>query len=194
MNLQRIVLAATLATSALVMQGCVGLAAVGVGSAALSIADRRTAGIQLEDENIEWKARKLQFDQFKDAHISITSFNQQLLLVGQVATEDTRKAISASMAKIPSVKVVHNELIVAGNSSLVSRSGDAVVTANVKTRMIGNKHFSSNHIKVVTEGGTVYLMGLVSKEEADAAVEVARNTSGVGKVVRVFETIEAPKS
>jgi osmotically-inducible protein OsmY len=111
-----------------------------------------------------------------------------------VATEDTRKAISASMAKIPSVKVVHNELIVAGNSSLVSRSGDAVVTANVKSRMIGNKHFSSNHIKVVTEGGTVYLMGLVSKEEADAAVEVARNTSGVGKVVRVFETIEAPKS
>jgi osmotically-inducible protein OsmY len=194
MTFERLLLAASLAASALVLQGCVGLAAVGVGGAALSIADRRTAGIQLEDENIEWKARKLQLDNFKDAHLNATSFNLQLLLTGEVATEDTKKAIAASMAKIPSVKVVHNELNVAGNSSLVSRSGDGLVTANVKTRMIGNKHFSSNHIKVVTEGGTVYLMGLVTKEEADAAVEVARNTSGVTKVVRVFEIIGSPKS
>jgi osmotically-inducible protein OsmY len=194
MNAIRILVACVLVAATLLTQGCVGLAAVGVGATALSIADRRTAGIQLEDENIEWKARKLQLENFKDAHLNVTSFNLQLLLTGEVPTEKVKMDLAASMAKIPSVKVVHNELLVAGNSSVVSRSGDSLVTASVKTRFIGNKHFSSNHVKVVTEGGTVYLMGMVSKEEADAAVEIARNTSGVSKVVRVFETIDRPKS
>lgn len=190
MTLHRLIVAAALATSALMLQGCVGLAAVGVGGAALSINDRRTAGIQLEDENIEWKARKLQLENFKDAHVNVTSFNLQLLLTGEVPNDKFKADIAASMAKIPSVKLVHNELNVSGNTSIASRSSDSLVTASVKTRFIGNKTFSSNHVKVVTEAGTVYLMGMVSQAEADAAVEIARNTSGVAKVVRVFEVTD----
>ncbi len=190
MTIHRLIVAAALAASALVLQGCVGVAAVGVGTAALSINDRRTAGIQLEDENIEWKARKLQLENFKDAHLNVTSFNLQLLLTGEVPNEKTKADIAASMAKIPSVKIVHNELNVAGNSSVASRSSDSLITASVKTRFIGNKTFSSNHVKVVTESGTVFLMGMVSQAEADAAVEIARNTSGVAKVVRVFEVVD----
>ncbi|MBL8521378.1 MAG: BON domain-containing protein [Betaproteobacteria bacterium] len=193
MTLHRLIIAASLAASALVLQGCVGMAAVGVGTAALSINDRRTAGIQLEDENIEWKARKLQLENFKDAHVNITSFNLQLLLTGEVPNDKAKADLAASMAKIPSVKLVHNELNVAGNSSVASRSSDSLITASVKTRFIGNKTFSSNHVKVVTEAGTVFLMGMVSQAEADAAVEIARNTSGVAKVVRVFEITDPAK-
>ncbi|MBL8513512.1 MAG: BON domain-containing protein [Betaproteobacteria bacterium] len=193
MTLPRLIVAAVLAASAMVLQGCVGLAAVGVGGAALSINDRRTAGIQLEDENIEWKARKLQLENFKDAHVNITSFNLQLLLTGEVPNDKVKADIATSMAKIPSVKLVHNELNVSGNTSLASRSSDGLVTASVKTRFIGNKTFSSNHVKVITEAGTVYLMGMVSQAEADAAVEIARNTSGVAKVVRVFEVTDPSK-
>ncbi len=190
MTIHKLIVAAALAASALALQGCVGVAAVGVGTAALSIADRRTAGIQLEDENIEWKARKLQLENFKDAHVNVTSFNLQLLLTGEVRNEQAKADIAAAMAKIPSVKLVHNELNVSGNTSLASRSSDSLLTASVKTRFIGNKNFSSNHVKVISEAGTVYLMGMVSQAEADAAVEVARNTSGVGKVVRVFEIVD----
>lgn len=190
----RILTALSLLAATLLLQGCFTMAAVGVGATALSIADRRTAGIQFEDENIEWKSRKLQLEMFKDAHVNITSFNLQVLLTGEVPNEQMVKDLAASVAKVPSVKVVHNELVVAGNSGVVSRSGDSLVTANVKTRFLGNKNFSANHVKVVTEGGTVFLMGMVTKDEADAAVEVARNTSGVGKVVRVFEYIDPPKS
>jgi osmotically-inducible protein OsmY len=193
MTLHRLIVAAALAASALVLQGCVGLAAVGVGGAALSINDRRTAGIQLEDENIEWKARKLQLENFKDAHVNVTSFNLQLLLTGEVPNDKIKADIATSMAKIPSVKLVHNELNVSGNTSIASRSSDSLVTASVKTRFIGNKTFSSNQVKVVTEAGTVYLMGMVSQAEADAAVDIARNTSGVAKVVRVFEITDPSK-
>jgi osmotically-inducible protein OsmY len=193
MTIQRLIVAAGLAASALMLQGCVGLAAVGVGGAALSINDRRTAGIQLEDENIEWKARKLQLENFKDAHVNVTSFNLQLLLTGEVPNDKIKADIATSMAKIPSVKLVHNELNVSGNTSIASRSSDSLVTASVKTRFIGNKTFSSNHVKVVTEAGTVYLMGMVSQAEADAAVDIARNTSGVAKVVRVFEISDPTK-
>jgi osmotically-inducible protein OsmY len=179
--------------AAALLQGCVGLAATGVGAAALAVNDRRPIGIQVEDENIEWKARKLQLENFKDAHVNVTSFNLSLLLTGEVPSDKVKQDIGVSMAKIPSVKAVHNELNVAGNSALVARSSDTLTTASVKTRFIGDKTFATNHVKVVTERGTVYLMGLVSREEAEAAAEIARNTSGVSGVVKVFEIIDPSK-
>lgn len=179
-------------TSMLVLQGCFTLAATGIGATALAIGDRRPIGIYTEDENVEWKARKLQLENFKDTHMNATSFNLQLLLTGETPNEQMKKEIGESMAKIPSVKTVTNELVVAGNSSLTARTGDTFTTANVKVRFIGSKAFASNHIKVVTEAGTVYLMGLVTREEAEAATESARTTSGVARVVKVFEYIETP--
>src|SRR5207244_9789323 len=108
---------------------------------------------------------------------------------GEAVTEEDRKGIEDMVKKIPSVREVANELQVAGASSLASRGNDALITSNVKARMVNNGKFSPNHVKVVTEAGVVYLMGLVSPSEGDAAVEVARNTSGVSRVVKVFEYI-----
>jgi len=172
------------------LQGCFPLAAVGVGATALAVDDRRTGGIYIEDENIEWKARFLLLQNFKDTHVNVTSFNLTLLVTGEVADEKTKSDVAESLRKIPSVKNVVNELVIGGKSSLGSRSNDALITTNVKARFLGAKGFSSNHVKVVTEAGVVHLMGVVTKEEADAASDVARSTSGVLRVVKVFEVVD----
>ncbi len=180
------------ASSMLFLQGCFTLAATGIGATALAIDDRRPIGIYVEDENIEVKARLRQVEHFKDAHLNFTSFNLQVLVTGEAPTEQMKKDISDMMARIPSVKTVTNEAVVAGNAAYTARSSDTITTASVKFRLIGNKAFAANHIKVVTEAGTVFLMGLVTRAEGDAAAESARTTSGVARVVKVFEYIEAP--
>ena len=104
-----------------------------------------------------------------------------------------KKAIENAVRAMPEVKDVVNELVVAGNSSMTSRGNDSLITSNVKTRMVGNGKFSTNHVKVVTEAGAVFLMGIVTAAEGEAAVEIARSTSGVSRVVKVFEYVELNK-
>lgn len=192
--MKKILIAASLATAAITLQGCFPLAAVGVGATALVVDDRRSTGFYVEDENIEWKARSIILERFKNAHVNVTSYNLAVLLTGEVADEKTKTELGEALRKIANVKGLNNELSVAGNSSLASRSNDALITTNVKTRFLGAKGFSSNHVKVVTEAGVVFLMGIVTKDEGDAAAEVARTTSGVSRVVKVFEYVEqAPK-
>lgn len=183
--------AAVLAASAIavVLPGCVPLAVVGAGTTALVAGDRRTTGIYIEDENIEMKILRVSGD-FNGAHVNATSFNQKVLLTGEAPDEATRKKIEDLVKGVASVKEVVNELQVAGNSSLASRGSDSVITTNVKSRMVNNSKVSPLHVKVVTEASTVYLMGLVSPEEGDGAVETARTTSGVSRVVKVFEYIK----
>lgn len=177
-----------------VLQGCFPLAATGIGATVLMVDDRRSTGIYIEDENIEWKARIHLIDRFGDAHVNVTSYNLSLLLSGEVPGEQMKKDIEQMVRGIPSVKNVTNELAVAGNASLASRSSDSIITTNTKARFINNGKFSFNHVKVVTETGTVFLMGIVTHEEGDAAAELARTTSGVSRVIKVFEYIEqAPK-
>lgn len=188
----RIVALIFVTASMLLLQGCFTLAATGIGATALAIDDRRPFGIYVEDENVEVKARLRQVENFKDTHANFTSFNLQLLLTGETPTEQMKKEIGDAMAKIPSVKTVTNELLVAGNSAYTARTSDTITTAGVKFRFIGNKAFAANHVKVVSEAGTVFLMGLVTRAEGDAAAESARTTSGVARVVKVFEYIEAP--
>jgi osmotically-inducible protein OsmY len=186
--------ALALAAALPALQGCVTAAAVGAGTVALMVEDRRTTGTYVEDENIEWKVLARVNNDFKGAHVNGTSFNRRVLLTGQAPTEDMMKAIEAAVKSIPEVAVVVNELAVGGNSSLTSRGSDSLITSNVKTRMVGNGRFSTNHVKVVTEDGTVYLMGIVTQAEGDAAVDIARSTAGVQRVVKAFEYIpEAPK-
>ncbi len=175
-----------LAAAAPALQGCLPLAVTGVGATALVAADRRTTGIYIEDENIEWKIFA-RVREFSSAHINATSFNRHVLLTGEAPAEDLRKQIEDAVRAVASVKEVTNELQVAGASSLASRGNDTLITSNVKARMVNNKKFSPNHVKVVTEAGVVYLMGLVTTDEGDAAVEIARTTSGVNRVVKVFE-------
>jgi osmotically-inducible protein OsmY len=177
-----------LIAAASLLQGCFPAAVVATGAAVSMATDRRTTGIYIEDENIELKALgALRDKRFESVHVSATSYNRRVLLTGEAPSEELRKQVEAAIRGIASVRDVQNEIHVAGASSLASRGNDALITSNVKARMLNNPKFSVYHIKVVTEAGTVYLMGLVTPAEGDAAAEVARNTSGVSRVVKVFE-------
>ena len=180
-----------ISASTLFLQGCFTLAASGIGAAALMVDDRRSTGVYVEDENVEWKARGRILDRFKDAHVNITSYNLIVLVTGEVPNEQMKQEIGDAIRGIPSVKSVVNELVVGGNTALTARASDTFTTTNVKTRFINNGKFSINHVKVVTEAGTAFLMGIVTREEGDAATELARTTGGVSRVVKVFEYIDA---
>jgi osmotically-inducible protein OsmY len=177
------------ATAMPLLQGCFPLAVTGVGAAAVMASDRRTTGTYIEDEGIEWKAIGKLRDRFPGAHINATSFNRRVLLTGEAPSEESKKHAEDAVRSIENVKEVTNELLVAGASSYASRGSDSLVTSNVKARMVNNGKFAPTHVKVLTEAGVVYLMGLVTPSEGDAAVEVARTTSGVNRVVKVFEYI-----
>ena len=169
------------------LQGCFPLAATGIGATVLMVDDRCSTGIYIEDENIEWKILARLSDRFRNAHVNATSYNRKVLLTGEASSEEEKGQIADVVKGVPSVLDVVNEMQVAGASSLAARGNDTYLTTTVKTRMINNGKFSPNHVKVVTEAGTVYLMGLVSQAEGDAAAEIARTTSGVRGVVKVFE-------
>jgi osmotically-inducible protein OsmY len=171
------------------LQACFPLVATGVGATALIAADRRTAGVYIEDENIELKAIG-RLHEIPDAHVSATSFNERVLLTGQVPDEATKKRVQEAIRTIPSVREVIDESVIAGASSLASRGNDALITSNVKARMLKYGKTQPNWVKVVTEAGTVFLMGLVTHDEAKDAIEIARNTSGVSRVVAEFEYLD----
>jgi len=192
--MNRLLLALSIVTAAVTLQGCFPIAAVGVGATALVVDDRRSTGFYIEDENIEWRARSVLLERFKDAHVNVTSYNLGVLLTGEVADEKMKADVGDAIRKVANVKNVTNELAVGGKSSLTARSNGAFITTSVKARLITAKGFSSNHVKIVTEANVVYLMGIVTKQEGDAATEVARTTSGVSRIVRVFEYVDkAPK-
>lgn len=190
----RLALLVVIALTTPLLSGCFGLAATGLVATAMSVDDRRTTGIQVEDESIEWKAAARLREQFKDAHIVVVSYNLSVLVVGQVNSEDLKKKVEEAIRSIPNVRNVTNEITVSGNTSLATRGNDGLVTSNVKARLVPNPNVSPNHVKVVTENSVTYLMGLVTQAEGEAAAEVARTTAGVTRVVKVFEYIAtAPK-
>lgn len=167
---------------------CVPVVIGGAAATGAMAADRRTSGVYVEDENIELKSTgQLQASLPETAHVNITSFKGNVLLSGEVPTEEYKEHATAIVTKIESVKSVTNELVVGHRSTVSSRANDAYITSKVKTQFVTEKRFQANYVKVVTENATVYLMGIVTQAEADAAVEIARNTSGVVKVVKVFE-------
>jgi osmotically-inducible protein OsmY len=153
---------------------------------------RRTTGSLIDDEIIEIKAL-VNIDkaspELAQAHINATSYNGILLLTGQVSSEHLRQQAAQTAAKIGSVRQVHNEISVAGTTSMVARSNDTWITTKVKSKLLANGAVVGQHIKVVTENGVVYLMGLVTRDQADRAAEITRKTAGVQKVVRIFEYI-----
>jgi osmotically-inducible protein OsmY len=173
------------------LQGCAPLV-VGGAAVGTSVAlDRRTTGVYVSDAEIELRAMSRLRDAFpqKTDNISATSYNRQVLLTGQVPDETTRERAGEVVKAIPDVRSVFNELTVSGVSSMTSDANDIAITSNVKTRLLRDERVPGIKIKVVTESSVVYLMGLVTQEEAKAAIEVARNTSGVSKVVVLFEII-----
>lgn len=171
------------------IQGCGALIAGGAAATGVVLSqDRRTVGTLTEDEGIEIKAAGRISERFKDGvHINVTSYNRMVLLTGEVPDAATRTEVERIAWAVQNVRGVHNELAVAGVSSYTVRSNDALLTSKVKGRFLDAQKFNPIHVKVVTENSIVYLLGLVTKQEANDATEIARTTSGVQKVVRVFE-------
>ncbi len=181
--------ASLMATS---LAGCVAPLLVGGAFAGgiLAATDRRTSGAQVEDQGIELRAASRLSDAMGErAHINITSYNRQVLMTGEVPSEKDKATAEQIIAKIDNVKSVVNELGVLGNTSLSSRSTDTLITSRVKAALLDDKEVYGNAFKIVTERGAVYMMGRVTKREADYATTVVRGQSGVQKVVRVLETI-----
>lgn len=177
---------AIVSSTAACVPAVVGGAAAGTSAAI----DRRTTGIFVEDENIEIKAvRKMETNLGEDSHVNVTSFNQNVLLTGEVPDAERKAKAESLMKEVEQVRSVTNEIVVSPKTDLSSRANDTYLTSKVKTAFLTENKFQANYVKVVTENSVVYLMGLVTKEEADAAVTIASNTSGVEKVVKVFEYI-----
>ncbi|MBA2689721.1 MAG: BON domain-containing protein [Burkholderiales bacterium] len=191
---RRIFLLVTVAVFITFLQGCFPLFIAGVGAGALSFTDRRSTGAQIEDEAIEIKTSNRFKEQFGSAQyqVNVTSYNRRVLLTGQAASEEIKNKLTQIAQGVQNVVSVTNEVIIAGNSSVAARSNDGLITSNVKARLVTSSggRVNANHVKVLTENGTVYLMGIVTPAEGDAAAEIARTSSGVQKVVKVFEYVD----
>ncbi len=174
------------------VHGCAAVAIGGAAAGGVVVAqDRRTVGTITEDEGIELKAIGRIGERFRDGvHINVTSYNRTVLLTGEVHDAATRSAVERIARGVENVRGVHNETIVAGVSSFTARSNDSIITSKVKGRFLDAGKFNALHVKVVTENSVVFLLGLVKKQEAADATELARTTSGVQKVVRVFEYLD----
>lgn len=171
------------------MHGCAVLAVGGAAAAGgyLVGEDRRPAQVMAEDQQIEFRVGNRVGEKHSAAHVNATSYNKLVLLTGEAPSEAAKSDIEAITRAVPNVRQVVNELQVAGSTSFPARANDSYITSKVKARFLDARKFNPVHVKVVTEAGTVFLMGIVNKQEADAATELARTTSGVQKVVRVFE-------
>lgn len=183
--------AALTLTTLTALTACVPLVIGGamVGGTMLAI-DRRTSGAQLEDEGIELRAASRIRTNIGDrVHVNVTSYNRQVLVTGEVPNEQDKQAVGQIVTKVENVGSVVNELAILGNSTLSQRSSDVLVTGRIKAALLDSKDLVSNAFKVVTERGTVYLMGRVTPREADRATAIVRGTTGVQKVIRVFENI-----
>ena len=190
----RIPAALALAATALstLLAGCVPMLVAGAAGTALVATDRRSAGAQVDDTTIETKVGQFANSRWSDrAHLSVTSYNGVVLLTGEVPDEAGKAAVTEFAKGTDRVRSVQNELVVAAPSEIGSRSNDTYLTSVVKTRFLeATDKFSATHVKVVTDRGVVYLMGLVRRAEVDAAAQIAATTKGVARVVKVFEYID----
>jgi osmotically-inducible protein OsmY len=188
MLLTRLLAAALLAVS---LPGCFPLVATGMGAAVLVADDRRTAGAIVDDEAIENKALLHVQQKYSDGvHLNVTSYNRIVLLTGEAPSAAVRSEIERIVRGVENVRSIQNEMAVVPTTTLMLRGNDSVETSKVKARFIDANKFRANHVKVVTENGVVYLMGIVKRKEAQDATEIARTTSGVQRVVRVFEYLD----
>ena len=174
------------------LQGCAAAVVAGTASAVTAANDRRTIGSQIDDNNIEIKAsialsevERLE----KFANISAVSVNGIVLLVGQVANEEMKNEAQRTIEGVSGIRKIHNQIRIGSNIGITTQTHDSWLTSKVKGQLLTAKDISSNNIKVVTENAEVFLMGLVSDSESTQAVNIARNVSGVERVIKVFEYI-----
>ena len=182
---------AAICACALNLSGCIPLVIGGVAATAAIATDRRSTGAQLDDELIEDKTAAQVLERFKgnDVHVNVISYNGNVLLTGEAPSDSVKTEIGEIARRMPKTRSVQNDLLIGAASNLGPRSNDTLITSKVKARFVEANKFQINHVKVVTERGTVYLLGIVRPEEGNAAAEIARTTSGVQRVVKVFEYI-----
>lgn len=172
------------------LSACAPLVLGGAAVGTMVAIDRRTSGAQLEDEGIELRAAaRLRETIGERGHINVNSYNRQVLLTGEVASEADKQNAEQAVSRVENVRGVVNDLAVMGNSSLTQRSADTLTTGKVRASLVDDKLLTASAFRVVTERGTTYLMGLVTQREADRATAIARGVGGVQRVVRVFEMI-----
>jgi osmotically-inducible protein OsmY len=172
------------------LQGCAGLVIAGGATAGAMANDRRTSGAYVDDETIEWKIIDVlyQDEQIDEqTHLNATSYNGIVLLTGEIPSDEMRAKIGEKIKGVRGVRQFHDETSIAAPSSMMSRSGDTWITSKVKTAMLTDDTDMGARTKVVTDKGVVYLMGIVSPQEADKLTDIARQVGGVQKVVKVFE-------
>jgi len=187
-NFQKFMLATVVGAS--LLSGCAPLVVGGAVVGGLVAVDRRTSGTQLEDENIELKvANAVNKELGERVHLNVTSYNRRVLLTGEVRSDADRSRATLLAQSQENVKEVVNDLAIGAPSSLSQRTKDVVTSGQVKAAFVDAKDLQSSAVKVVTERGTVYLMGRVTAREAQRATDITRGTSGVSKVVKVFEEI-----
>lgn len=181
-------LVATALTASL--SACAPLLFGGAAVGTLVATDRRTSGAQLEDEGIELRAASRLRDALGErGHVNVTSYNRQVLLTGEVPSEQAKQLVEQTVSRVENVRAIVNELGVMGNSTLGQRSSDVLVTGKVKASLVDARDLYANAFKVVTERGTTFLMGRVTQREADRATAITRTVGGVQRVVRILEII-----
>ena len=183
-----LILVAALGTQ---LTACVPVVAGGAAAGGLVAADRRSTGAYLEDQEIELKAEKAINDNLKEnVHANVTSYNRRVLITGEVSNEANKAKAESVVRPIQNVNRINNQLVIGANSTISSRTNDTYITSKVKTKFISENKFAANLVKVVTENGTVFLMGMVTHKEGDDAAEIASKVSDVKKVVKDFEYID----
>jgi osmotically-inducible protein OsmY len=187
---QKSLLGLALVGAVISVSGCFPLMMGGAVTGVMVASDRRTSGTVVEDNAIQLKAsNRIDEALGERVHINTTSYNRQLLLTGEVPSEQDKQLAEKAVSGVENLRNVVNELAVLGNTSFSQRSTDSLVTSRVKANLIDAKDLFANAFKVTTERGTVYMMGRVTERESKRATEVVAGTPGVQRVVRILELI-----
>ncbi|MGH1461385.1 MAG: BON domain-containing protein [Neptuniibacter sp.] len=192
MNKGKILALITGISLSVLMSGCSQLISAGREEPIRENPGSRTVGSYIDDEVIETLSLvnlTKGSDEMKSSNISVTSYNGLVLLTGQAPSETARLEAEQIIAQIRKVRKIHNEIKIAGVSSTIARSNDLWITTKVKAQLLTNENIDGSRIKVVTDSSIVYLMGLVSAQEADSAINIVRGIAGVEKIVKVFEYV-----
>lgn len=187
---RRTLLTGLISASTLWLAGCPAIFVGGIAAGGVAMIDRRSMGAQMDDKTISVSVNQTIQDAIgKDSHVNVTCYNRQVLLTGEVPDADYKALAETAAMNVQNIKNIVNALAIGPNSSLNSRSSDSYLTARVKTALTDTEGISAGHIKVVSERSAVYLMGIVTAEEANIATRAASTVSGVRQVVRVFEIV-----
>ena len=185
------VFALAVISAGFMLSACVPLVLGGAATVVAVAEDRRSPGTFIDDEALESQALLRVKSRFGgQVHVNITSYNRHLLVSGEAVTDAVKRGVEEEIATVRGVKRVFNEMTVGPLAGVMSVSNDTRFTTVVKARFLDAGRFQTNHVKVVTEAGTVFLLGIVKKSEADAATQLASTTSGVSRVVRLFEYLD----